>query len=240
MAGSSAFVPLATTAVQHEAISKGAPFFYRGNWASRPFACHEDAARVIGRDRAEAPSCGLVQIRWRRTCPALRMRAPTELLLLPPLTLARRGDYPKTRHFVLPDAHLPYVYRRGLKGWQDVDDWLRGAVLEDENPPEDEEGVDNEEEPEGDTSRVMMLLLYVAPTRDISEGFDAPRRKAARITGRWGLTSYQGSNHGVVLGCGYWVVMRWLFGCYFVVIFRRYFAVIFGYVKPVTVVTNTP
>ena len=78
-------------------------------------------------------------------------------------------------HFVLPDAHLPYVYRRGLKGWQDVelyDDWLRGAVLEDENPPEDEEGVDNEEEPEGDASRVMRLLLYVAPTRDMSEGFD--------------------------------------------------------------------
>ena len=134
-------------------------------------------------------------------------------------------------HFVLPDAHLPYVYRRGLKGWQDVelyDDWLRGAVLEDENPPEDEEGVDNEEEPEGDTSRVMMLLLYVAPTRDISEGFDAPRRKAAHITGRWGLTGYQGSNHGVVLGCGYAVVMRWLFGCYFVgyfVVISRSFSV---------------
>ena len=39
---------------------------------------------------------------------------------------------------------------------------------------------------------------------------------------------------------GYAVVK--VFGCYFVVIswlFRGYFVVIFGYVKPVTVVTNT-
>jgi len=82
----------------------------------------------------------------------------------------------------MPDAHLPFVHRLGRKQWEAVelyDDWLRGAVLEDEdyvpdNSDEEDYGLDDEEEPTGKASRVMWMLIRAAPDRDVlDDGYDS-------------------------------------------------------------------
>jgi hypothetical protein len=97
----------------------------------------------------------------------------------------------------LPDAHLPFEFRLGRKRWEAVelyDAWIRGAVLHDGDAqlaqeeeywedqqrdvgPGDEprcswEIVDYLESPQGDASRVTMLLARLGPPlmRDLDDG----------------------------------------------------------------------